>query len=55
MLAKKNDGSDAILEVEGDVREKARKDIHNGKVRFVDWVKEQGGVLDSGMENLPRI
>jgi hypothetical protein len=49
LLAKKNDGSGAILEVPEDVREKARKNIHSGKVRFADWVKEQGGVVDSGM------
>lgn len=47
LLAKKNDGSGAILEVPKDVREKARKDIHSGKVRFADWVMSQGGVIDS--------
>lgn len=50
MLAKKNDGSGTILEVEEEVREMARKDIHAGKVRFVDWVREQGGVVDSGTD-----
>jgi len=48
LLAKRNDGSGAILEVPEDVREKARKDIHAGNLKFVDWVKSQGGVIDSG-------
>ena len=49
LLATKNDGSGTILEVPEHVREKGRKDIHSGKVRFGDWVKSQGGVVDSGM------
>jgi 8-oxo-dGTP pyrophosphatase MutT (NUDIX family) len=52
LLAKKNDGSGALLEVEEGVREKARKDIHAGKLKFVDWVGEMGGVVDSG--NYPK-
>lgn len=52
MLAKRNDGSGAILEVADDVREKARKDIHAGKLKFVDWVKSQGGIVDTGMSDL---
>jgi hypothetical protein len=31
-----------------EVREKGRKDVHSGKVKFLDWVKEQGGVVDTG-------
>ncbi|TVY24629.1 putative nudix hydrolase [Lachnellula hyalina] len=45
LLAKKEDGS--LLEVEEDIREKARKDIHAGKLKFQDWVKSLGGVIDS--------
>jgi len=47
LLAKKGDGS--LLEVEESVREKARKEIHAGKLKFGEWVKEQGGVVDLGM------
>jgi 8-oxo-dGTP pyrophosphatase MutT (NUDIX family) len=54
LLATKNDGSGAILEVPEDVREKGRKEIHSGKVRFGDWVKSQSGVVDSGMCGLRR-
>lgn len=46
LLAKKEDGS--LLEVEEGVREKARKEIHAGKLKFQDWVKSLGGVIDSG-------
>ena len=49
LLAKRNDGSGALLEVREEVREKARKEIHSGRVKFVDWVKSQGGIVDSGM------
>ena len=52
LLAKKNDGSGALLEVEEAVREKARKDIHAGKLKFVDWVREMSGIIDSG--NYPK-
>lgn len=48
LLAKKNDGSGALLEVEEAEREKARKEIHAGKLRFPDWVKSQGGIVDTG-------
>jgi hypothetical protein len=34
--------------VSEEVREKGRKDIHAGKVRFLDWVRDQGGIVDSG-------
>lgn len=49
LLAKRNDGSGAILEVAEDVREQARKDIYAGKLKFADWVKSQGGIVDTGM------
>ncbi len=42
-------GAEELLEVEESAREKARKDIHAGKVRFVNWVEEMGGVVDTGM------
>ena len=38
-----------MLEVPESVREKGRKDVHSGKIRFPDWVEAQGGVVDSGM------
>jgi 8-oxo-dGTP pyrophosphatase MutT (NUDIX family) len=49
LLAKRNDGSGGILEVAEDIREQARKDIHAGKLKFGDWVKSQGGIVDTGM------
>lgn len=36
------------MEVGEEERERARKNIHAGKLRFADWVKSQGGVVDSG-------
>ena len=48
LLAKKNDGSDSLLEVEETERERARKEIHAGKLKFLDWVEAQGGVVDTG-------
>lgn len=47
LLAKRNDGSGQLLDVPEEEREKARKDIHGGKLRFEDWVKAQDGVVDS--------
>jgi len=52
LLAKRNDGSGNLLEVEEEGRERARKEIHAGKLRFGDWVESQGGILDSGMFQL---
>ncbi|KAF4624645.1 hypothetical protein G7Y89_g13525 [Cudoniella acicularis] len=46
LLAKKTDESDGLLEVSEEEREKARKEIHSGKLRFEDWVKSIGGVVD---------
>jgi hypothetical protein len=48
LLAKKNDGSDSLLEVEETERERARKEIHAGKLKFSDWVNRQGGIIDTG-------
>jgi hypothetical protein len=48
LLAKRGDGSGKLLEVTEEVREKGRKDVHSGKVKFLDWVREQGGVVDTG-------
>ena len=53
MLAKKNDGSDSLLEVEETDRERARKEIHAGKLKFLDWVEAQGGVVDTGSHRTP--
>ena len=47
LLAKGNGGS-SLLEVEEAERERARKEIHAGKLKFRDWVKERGGVVDTG-------
>lgn len=47
ILLAKNGSGDLLLEVEESVREKGRKDVYSGKVKFVDWVKEQGGVVDT--------
>ncbi len=49
LLAKKTNGNGELLDVEESVREKGRKDIHAGKVRFIDWVKQQGGTVDIGI------
>jgi len=48
LLVKKDDGSDSLLEVEEMERERARKEIHAGKLKFLDWVEAQGGVVDTG-------
>jgi hypothetical protein len=48
LLAKKSDGSGSLLEVEETERERARKEIHAGKLKFPEWVKQQGGVVDTG-------
>jgi hypothetical protein len=49
LLAKKRgDDSGVLLDVDEAERERARKEIHDGKLRFVDWVKDLGGVVDSG-------
>jgi 8-oxo-dGTP pyrophosphatase MutT (NUDIX family) len=47
LLARKRIGG-GLLEVDETVREKGRKDIHAGKVKFGDWVNEQGGLVDTG-------
>lgn len=52
LLARKNDGSGAFLDVPEKERERARKEIHNGKLRFSDWVKSQGGFVDTGWYKL---
>ncbi|KAN0093745.1 hypothetical protein V8E51_016929 [Hyaloscypha variabilis] len=46
LLAKGNGGT-SLLEVEEAERERARKEIHAGKLKFGDWVKERGGVMDT--------
>jgi hypothetical protein len=49
LAKKKGDESGVLLEVGEAERERARKEIHGGKLKFVDWVEELGGVVDSGM------
>ncbi|CZR55518.1 related to NUDIX family hydrolase [Phialocephala subalpina] len=46
LLAKRKDGGGELLDVEEEVREKGRKDVHAGRVRFEDWVESMGGVVD---------
>ncbi|EPE24450.1 hypothetical protein GLAREA_08302 [Glarea lozoyensis ATCC 20868] len=47
LAKKKGDESGVLLEVGEAERERARKEIHGGKLKFVDWVEELGGVVDS--------
>jgi hypothetical protein len=49
LAKKKGDDSGVLLEVDDAERERARKEIHGGKLKFVDWIKDLGGELDSGM------
>lgn len=44
LLAKDADGR--LLSLPESIREQGRKDIYEGKVRFLDWVTEQGGTPD---------
>ncbi|KAL2063623.1 hypothetical protein VTL71DRAFT_5428, partial [Oculimacula yallundae] len=46
LLARRKDGGGELLEVEEEVREKGRKDVHAGKVGFEELVEGWGGVLD---------
>lgn len=49
LLARAGEGKDApLLDVPGDVRDKARKDIYDSKVKFTDWLSSLGGVPDVG-------
>lgn len=36
-------------------RERARKEIHAGKLRFPDWVASLGGVVDTGEFDPPSV
>lgn len=47
LLARKREGR-GLLVVEEAEREKARKDIHAGQVKFEEWVEGVGGVVDVG-------
>ena len=49
LAKKKGDDSGVLIEVGESERERARREIHSGKLRFVDWVEGLGGVIDSGM------
>ncbi|GKT42905.1 putative Nudix hydrolase [Colletotrichum spaethianum] len=50
LLATKKDSDDrsTLINVSSAVRDRARKQIHGGKVRFSDWVDSLGGVPDTG-------
>ena len=48
LAKKKGDESGVLLEVGDAERERARKEIHGGKLKFVDWVEGLGGSVDSG-------
>lgn len=50
LLARKAEGSE-LLEVEEGVREKGRKDVHAGKMRFEELVRSWGGVVDVGVSS----
>ncbi|KAK0115511.1 hypothetical protein ONS95_000212 [Cadophora gregata] len=53
LLARRKDGV-GLLEVEDEVREKGRRDVHEGKIAFEKWVEGLGGVVDIGeFESLP--
>lgn len=45
MLAKRK-GGEELLEVEDGVREKGRRDVHEGKIGFEKWVEGVGGEVD---------
>ncbi|KAK0115510.1 hypothetical protein ONS95_000212 [Cadophora gregata] len=45
LLARRKDGV-GLLEVEDEVREKGRRDVHEGKIAFEKWVEGLGGVVD---------
>ena len=47
LLAKDKNGG--LLAVEETEREKGRKDVHSGKIKFTDWLDSKGGVPDTGI------
>ncbi|KFY27950.1 hypothetical protein V493_03191 [Pseudogymnoascus sp. VKM F-4281 (FW-2241)] len=46
LLARHRDGG-GMLEVPDAERERARRAIHSGELKFSEWVKEMGGVVDA--------
>ncbi|OAF54301.1 hypothetical protein VC83_09353 [Pseudogymnoascus destructans] len=46
LLARHRDGG-GMLEVPDAERERARRAIHSGELKFGEWVKEMGGVVDA--------
>ncbi|KAL5345460.1 hypothetical protein ACLOAV_009833 [Pseudogymnoascus australis] len=46
LLARHRDGG-GMLEVPDAERERARRAIHSGELKFSDWVKQMGGVADT--------
>ena len=49
ILPAKSHNRDQLLHVEEAAREDGRKLVHESKVLFLDWVKERGGYLDTGL------
>lgn len=52
ILLARRKGGEGLLEVGEEVRERGRKDVHAGLVRFEEWVEGVGGVVDIGMSHL---
>ena len=48
LLARSRDQDGELLDIEEEVREKGRSDIHAGRARFEEWVQERGGIVDTG-------
>lgn len=48
LLAKQRSAPDVLLEVNDTKRDAARHAIHDNKVKFQQWVKEEGGFPDTG-------
>lgn len=46
ILLARRKGGEGLLEVEDSVREKGRRDVHEGKIGFEKWVEGVGGVVD---------
>ncbi len=53
LLAKKKDTND-LLSIPKAERERARTDVHSGRVKFPSWLSSHGGVADTGKSSLAR-
>lgn len=50
LLARKAVGNTTdLLELSDEAREAGRKAVHGNSVRFVDWLRDMGGIPDTGM------